>query len=125
MDNKELENILRLVSIVILADKKVYPEEVDVMSSQILKLCSEIDRDLFVTKKMAGDWFRMNRATLESALGGPYRNDFIHSALISLKDTSYTGSLYNLILKISNSDGEFHEKERSLAILAQRLWGIT
>ncbi len=124
MDDKQLENILRLLSIVILADKKVYPEEVDVMSSMIKELCSEIDQNLFITKKMAGDWFRMNRASLESVLQGPYRNDFIHESLLSLKDSPHTQNLHKLILKVSNSDGEFHEKERSLAILAERLWSL-
>lgn len=124
LDTEDLHKILRLLSTVILADKKVYKEEVDALGGQLVKMCFEISADLFVTESMVRDWFQANKLSIQTELNGPYRNDFIVNNLKSLGSSPYKEKLYELMVSISHSDGEFHRDERSIIYMAQETWDI-
>lgn len=122
MDDRDLSRIFRVLSIVILADTKVYKEEVDAMSAQLINLCRQVDPDVFITETMAQDWFQSNRDHIQNALKGPYRTSYISEAIKSLNDSTHKSKIYELMMTISHSDGEFHREERSVVILAEKIW---
>ena len=124
MDDKELSQVFRLLSIIILADAKVYKEEVDAMSAQLIQLCRQVDPDVFITETMAQDWFQSNRKYIQSALKAPYRESYVKESLESLSDSPHKSKIYDVMMDISHSDGEFHKDERSVVILAEKAWNM-
>jgi len=124
LEGENLDKILRLLSIVILADKRVYKEEVDTMCSQLLKLYVDICPGVLLTDSMVREWFQSNRASIHSAINGPYRIEFISDTLISLNRFPHRKKLFEVLLSISYSDGEYHKDERSVIFMAQKHWKL-
>jgi len=53
MEKNHIENILTLLTLVILIDDRVYPEEVETFSDAAHSLCYNIDPGILFTSSMA------------------------------------------------------------------------
>lgn len=124
MSVERWNEIFELLSMVILADKRVYKEEVDTFVDSVMSIKAAVNDDTLITRDLAFEWFRGHR---EDILALSQRNDFDIVALkriIGLKGFEYRKALLRAMLDVSIADDELHSSEESLISLASAHWGI-
>jgi len=57
-------DIFTLLAMVIIADKRVYKEEVDTFVDSAMKIKAAVDDGTLITRDLVFEWFRGNRAEI-------------------------------------------------------------
>jgi len=125
MQRHVIDNILTLLSVVILVDGKTRQEEVEKFCEEILDVVQESDEDLFFTKSMAKDWFRQHKAGIEQSLKFDDPKSFIRRTINSVESFADKQRLYYAMLRIAHADNEYHTSENSMISSAAERWNIT
>lgn len=124
MQAETWKDILAVLVSVILADQKVYKEEVDAFLDLTVQLNDRISPDILMTRKMAFDWFVQNRHAMETLIGGDDMNEQMGLLLERLKPLSALEDILSAMVIISEVGGEVHVNERALIIQAAKCWGL-
>ena len=109
---------------VIIADKRVYKEEVDAFVDSAMEIKSEINDDTLITRDMVFEWFRGNRDDILALAKSP---DFSVEALkiiMSLNECEYREAVLRAMIAVSMADSEFHPSEESLIVIAAAHWKL-
>jgi len=117
-------HILTLLSFAVLIDRRVYKEEVDCFTEQAVQLQKILTPDMLFSKKMAFDWFMAHREEKMSQLQSDKYELHILESVIALTDFKGHNHILAAMSEISQSDGEYHDKELNLISLAKANWGI-
>lgn len=125
MQRHVIDNILTLLSVVILVDGKTRQEEVEKFCDEVLDVVQENDEDLFFTKSMAKDWFRQHKSSLEQKLKFDDTKAFISRTLTNVEPFNDKRRLYYAMLRIAHADNEYHASENSMITTAAKRWNIT
>lgn len=124
MKKEYLENVLTLLTVVILIDEKVYPEEVETFSKAVQKISEQIDPNILFTPSMAADWFKANRANVQMKLKQESYKTVISNIIQNLRGfTGHKDVFFNMI-RIAHSDQEYHETEHEVIRMASEVWKI-
>jgi len=124
MTSEQINDVLRVLSLVIVADGRVLKEEVDALANEAHKLIAQIDEGVFFTKSMAVDWFHNNRTTISLTLSS---NNSLKLTSIALRKIDFfenKRALYFSMQRIAHSDNEYHSKENEVIQLAAKYWGV-
>lgn len=124
MSTESWHDIMTLLSLVVLADKRVYKEEVDTFVSAAVKLNGQVNPGLFITEKMALSWFIENRDGLKSALQSPSINIQIDRILGTLKPLKNKQAILTVMKAIAQADSDYHKSEHYMVKRAATLWGM-
>lgn len=126
LSSDQLNSLLKLLSLLILVDGRVYPEEVTVMGSQLSKLCNQVDKNVMFTPEMGQDWFKSNQKRLGLVLGSKDREQAIAISIMSLRGLNkelLQKTVYAMV-RIGWADGEYHPEEEKLVQEAIRIWDL-
>lgn len=124
MDIGRWTEIFKLLAMVIIADKRVYKEEVDEFVNSAMQIKSEINDATLITRDMAFEWFRGNRDDILTLSKSP---DFSVSALkiiMSLNEFEHRKAVLRAMVAVSMADNEFHPSEESLIVIAAAHWKL-
>ena len=124
MDIGRWTEIFKLLAMVIIADKRVYKEEVDEFVSSAMEIKSAINDATLITRDMAFEWFRGNRDDILTLSKSP---DFSVSALkiiMSLNEFEHRKAVLSAMVAVSMADSEFHPSEESLIVIAAVHWKL-
>jgi len=126
MNTKQLNDILTLFTLLILADGKVYGEETRTMGRQLFQIFISMNTGIMFTPEMAREWFRSHRQPLSALLEGRDRAAILKVSITKLAglDMEFKLKLYGALVKVSRADDDFHEAERTLVKQAAQIWGI-
>lgn len=116
--------ILNLLSCVILIDKRVYQEEVQVFVKTSVTLAQKISPDMFITESMALDWFKANRDTIKTMLNSPHADRKVEQLIYSLSRSVERQDILNVMWLIAHADGDYHNTENRILKQAARTWNI-
>ena len=122
MGEQYWDSVLRLMSIMVLADNTVYPEKLSCFASNCLKLRDDIDPNTIMTSKMAIDWFISNRDEIRSHLTGSNSKRYISEVIGSLKRFQYKAKLLEAIRDIAQADGPEVTSELNILSQLSDLW---
>jgi len=117
-------HILTLLTFSVLIDKRVYKEEVDCFAEEALKLRDILTPDMLFSQKMAFDWFMAHREEKMAKLKSDKFELYILESIIALSDIKGCDHVLGAMNKISQSDGEYHDKEVDLIALAKAHWRV-
>lgn len=117
-------HILTLLSFAVLIDRRVYKEEVDCFTDQSVKLQKILTPDMLFSKKMAFDWFMAHREEKMTQLKSDKFELHILESIIALSAFKGHNHILAAMNEISQSDGEYHDKEVNLISLAKAHWDI-
>jgi uncharacterized tellurite resistance protein B-like protein len=117
--------ILTLLTVVILADDRVYKEEVDTFVASAMKLNKSISPDMFLTPKMAFDWFVANREHIQKTVNSPGGASHINRLILSLKSLKGKKEVIQAMQAIARADDELHKTEELVISQAAKVWGLT
>lgn len=124
MNKEYLENVLQLLTVVILVDEKVYPEEVETFSKAVRNISEQIDPNILFTQSMARDWFKANRETILLKLGEVGAKAMINGAIQNLRNFPGHKDVFFNMIRIAHSDQEYHNKEHAVIKIASDVWKI-
>jgi len=124
MKKEYLEKVLTLLSIVILIDDRVYPEEVETFSKAVQKISEQIDPNILFTPSMAADWFRANRENIMMKLKNETSDALIRSIIQNLREFDGHKDVFFNMIRIAHSDKEYHRTEHQVIKLASTAWNI-
>ena len=118
-------DIFTLLAIIVVADNRVYKEEVDCFVAQVDILKAEVGSDALVTPKLAFDWFNAHRDNIKAKIQQENSQFFVVRTIQGLLDFPDHGALLRSMEAVSVSDREFHIEEKSIIELAAAYWGQT
>ena len=125
MRPEQWTEIFTLLAIIVVADNRVYKEEVDSFVGQVDILKSQVGSEALVTSKLAFDWFIAQRDEIKAKINQDNAEFYIVRTIQSLMDFPDHGALLRSMEAVSVSDREFHIEEKSIIQLAAAHWGQT
>lgn len=124
MNAKYWNDVLRLLSMMIVIDGKVFEEEVDAFTEAALALRDMVDPKLMLTRHMAEDWFSMHRDDIAISVQTVFYDGTVKEALKNLDEVEDKKGLIIALLKVAMSDGRKHPAEEKLLNSACKTWGF-
>jgi len=125
MKKEYLENVLTLLTVVILIDDKVYPEEVDTFSKAAQRISEQIDPNILFTNSMAADWFKANRANVNLKLKQDGAMTVVNGIIRNLREFAGHKDVFFNMIRIAHSDDEYHKAEHEVIKTASEIWQIS
>jgi len=116
--------LLTLMSYVVLADHRIYHEEVEVFTSRAVELKAQISPDMLFSKKMAFDWFVTHREAVRAVMTGPDARQHVMRSIQILADYDNLKPVWDVMEDIANADGHYHKSEINITDLAAQHWNI-
>lgn len=109
---------------VIIADTRVYKEEVDTFVESAMTLKAAINDDTLITRDLAFEWFRSHRDEILSWAVDKTLHIKALKIIMSLSKFQHRKVVLRAMLAVSMSDDEFHPNEESLVSIAAAHWGL-
>jgi uncharacterized tellurite resistance protein B-like protein len=116
--------ILRLLGLIIVADRKTLQAEVDTFIRSLNDLRAVIDPSLCFTEKMAEDWFARNKPDLEDIIENRSHDTAICEMVQPILSMPYKLDVISCMVKVAVSDGEYCDVEKSLIAKTCLYWDV-
>jgi len=124
MRDQNWSDILTLLSMMILADEKVYQEEVEAFKKAAVELKDMICPEVMLTEHMAFDWFTLHREDIMLQMSTFNYPTAVTKTLENLKGLPDKQMFVMALLKIAISDGFEHGSESRLINMAAKHWDV-
>lgn len=124
MDSDSWHDILTLMSMVILADRRVYKEEVDTFVASVTHLNKTISPDMFMTDSMAFEWFKSNRDRVKNMMIGKDAQRNVREIIMRAGKLPYKAEIVKCMKSIANADNEYHSAEHSVIKQSAYMWKV-
>ena len=125
MTSEEWHDIMTLLTVVILADKRVYKEEVDTFVGTVKSLNDNISPEIFITEGMAFEWFKSNRTRVNNLLVGPNVQNNIEQLIANTANVPGKIHIIDAMKKIAQADSDFHKNEQNVIRRTASGWGVS
>lgn len=125
MNIERWNDIFKLLAMVIIADKRVYKEEVDAFVDSVMDIKATVNDDTLITRDMAFEWFRGNRDETLAVAKSPEFSVTALKIIMSLNEFEHREAILTAMVTVSMADSEFHPSEESLVVIAAAHWKLT
>lgn len=115
--------IMELMALMVLADDKVYPEEVDTFKRAAVQLKDVLCPGLMLTEDMAVDWFKNHKEDLQARKAELDFYKELKALVFDLRRIPEKATYLDLLTDIAAADGEIHTDENRLIERVSRMWG--
>ena len=122
MFNRQVNAVLTLIALSIVADKRVLSSEITVFIKSAKLINKKIESDLPITEAKLLAWFENNRIILRDKVNlGPVGFErWFETVLADISDFEDKQFIMDMIEKIAQADGEVHVSETALLALVAR-----
>jgi len=117
-------DVLTLLSMMVLADGKVYQEEMEAFKKAAIELRDLICPKVMLTEQMAFDWFTLHRDNILERMGTHNYPTAVAETLENLDVLPDKQMFVMALLKIALSDGVEHGAESRLITMASKHWDV-
>ncbi len=124
MTSDEWHGILSLLTLVILADKRVYKEEVDTFVQTVKHLNDTISPEIFMTDGMAFDWFKSNKERIGNLLVGANVDQNIQRLIRDTRNVPNKSAVIEAMQTIAEADSDFHKNEQTIIDKCMAGWKL-
>ena len=122
MELRHWTALLRVMSLMVLADSRVREEEIRVFVFRMKALRDRLGRDLMFSEGLVRDWFGAHRGELSEALETD-ADAAVTTALAPLDDFPQPQKLVDALNAVAKADGERHPAEVRMIACAAERWG--
>ncbi len=116
--------VLKLLGLIIVADRKVLKEEVDAYLDVVAELRAVIDPTVYLTRHMARDWFMLNKPGLEAIIESLAYDTALCEILAPIKSMPHKLDVISGMVKIAISDGVYADIEKGLIKKTILYWNV-
>lgn len=120
----EWKYLLKLLSLIVMMDGKVYQEEMAAFVAAALKLQTRLSPEIVLTEQMIRDWFINHRDDLKEIVDSLDYDQVITSIISPIRGLPEKELVLKAMMTIAQSDGFYHAKERLIIIKTARYWNI-
>jgi len=117
-----MEDLLSLLTAVIVADKRTFAAEIDAFLSEVPKL----QQTLGITPKWSEAqilmWYELNKDEVREQALGPYLKTWLYDRVNRLASIQNKPAILEAMRQIAISDGKMVVSERALIVLTARQW---
>ena len=124
MNTDDWEDVLTLMTMVILADERIYKEEVDAFVRAVFELNNAISPDIFITESMAFEWFKNNRDRIRDILKSPDSEPRVQALIRRMNKLRHKAKILAAMDTIAHADSDYHQKEHSVIRMSADNWGV-
>ena len=124
MHSQNWNDALTLLCMMIMADGKVYQEEVQAFRKAAVQLRDAVSPEIMVTEKMAHDWFVLHKDNISQKMSSVYVVDATREVFNRLKPLPNKKELIVALMKIALSDGHQHHAENKIMLRACEAWDL-
>ena len=124
MSNESWRDVMSLLGLVILADKRVYKEEVDTFVKAAVELNAKVNPGLFITDDMALGWFMDHRERLQNILKSSVSKPKIDKILNGLLRSQNQQAIVDKMEEIARADNDYHKDEHYIVNRAREVWRL-
>ena len=124
METARWTDILTLLTIAVVIDRRIYKEEVDTFRKEVLALCEILTPEMIFSDKMAFDWFLVHRDKVMTWLIEPQAKQTIITHLQKLKNEPARARILQSLHAIVIADNECHLHEAEFINLAAEQWEL-
>jgi uncharacterized tellurite resistance protein B-like protein len=117
------EDLLRLMSLMVIADGRVLEEEIRVFVFRMMELRRKLAPDLMFSEGLVRDWFAAHREEISEHTDAE-RTVYLMSALSGLDDFDRHKMLVESINAVARADGHRHDREMEIISTAAERWDI-
>lgn len=122
---EQWNEIFTLLSMVILADERVYKEEVDTFVARAMEIKASMTDDVtLITSDIVFEWFRGNRENIAKILKSEDSHETALKSIHSLARCDSREAVLRAMVAVSMADKEYHPTEESLIKTAAAHWGL-
>ncbi len=118
------KHILKLLGLVIVADKKVVKEEVDAFLDVVTELRTIIDPTIYLTRHMAKDWFILNKPELLEIIESLAYDTALCETLAPIKSMPHKLDVITGMVKIAVSDDDYTTLKQGLIKKTILYWNV-
>jgi len=116
--------VLKLLGLIIVADKIVLKEEVDEFLDVVVELRAVIDPTVSLTRHMARDWFILNKSGLEEIIDNLAYDTALCEILAPIKSMPHKLDVISGMVRIAVSDDVFADIEKGLIKKTILYWNV-
>jgi len=124
MNIERWNDIFKLLAMVIIADKRVYKEEVDAFVNSAMTIKAAVSDDTLITRDMAFEWFRGHRDEILALSKTPDYSVTALRIIISMTEFEHRAAVLSAMVAVSMADEEFHPSEESMVVIAAAHWKL-
>ena len=118
----QIDDILTLLALTIIADKKVIDQEVDTFLQIPPQITNDLGLDNSISQSKLLAWIYANQARVKTMLSSPEFDDILIGIFKRTQAVPNKQAILNKMTKIAAADNEIHVSEQALIILAARYW---
>jgi len=122
MTSQRMDDLLSLLMAVIVADKRVFAEEIQAFLSEATKLQATLELKPKWSEAQLLMWYEMNKDDVKAQALGPYLKTWLYERVDRLADIENKPAILEAMRQIAVSDGNMHVSERALIVLTARQW---
>ena len=108
------KHLLKLLGLMVIADKKVYKESVDAYVDAVMELRAVIDPKLVVTRQMAFDWFFIHKEELLSIIDGLEYDTALLDIISHFRNLPHKLDVMTAMVNVAIADGTYHPRAQLL-----------
>lgn len=125
MSVQRWNDIFALLSMVIIADKRVFKEEVDAFINGVMEIKALATEDeTLVTRNIAMEWFKAHRDEITSRLESLQRSELELRHIQKLNDYPHREAVLRTMVAVSLADNSLHRREQNLIEVAAANWKL-
>lgn len=118
------KHILKLLGLVIVANKRVLQEDVDSYLDVVAELRTIIDPTLYLTRHMAKDWLMLNKAELVEIIDSLAYDTAVCETLAPIKSMPHKLDVITGMVKIAVADGDYSGVKKLLVKKTILYWNV-
>ena len=124
MISADLNDLLNLIAVTILADKRVFTSEVETFISATSRLQDVRHIEPRISEAKLLLWYEMNKDDLQTRIASSNFKNWFYGCLSRLDHIKNKRSIIKVMQEIAMADNELHVSEKALIALTANYWNI-
>jgi len=124
MSLASVDNILEIIALSVLADKKVFPVEVDSFISMSQNIPSLQNANPSLSDIWLRGWYGKNKIKLITTMQSASFEAWFRKGLDNVADKEDRRAIIKAMQAVATSDDEFHHNEKALIKFTAKHWNI-
>ena len=117
-------NIFQLLGLMVVANGRVFPEDMKAYLDNVMELSAVVDPSVVITRKMAKDWFLINKPALTEIVDGLAYDSAIIAILSDIKSFPYKLDVITSMVQIAIADNNYGDMEKLFIKKTILYWNI-
>ena len=118
------KHVLKLLGLVIVANKRVLQEDVDTYLDVVTELHTIIDPTIYLTRHMARDWLMLNKSELVENIDSLEYDSILCETLGPIKSMPHKLDVITGMVKIAVADGDYSGVKKLLVKKTILYWNV-